>query len=124
MVIGLEIFFDSVFSLKVVWLRVQEGVGGGNKIHKIDVKKGLFSLGPWYTRLGRGARDWGERLTTLVILCSPGRGSLCWALLDFAGHASSSPKAWPTLSLFRLPPPPKGPLLTIYSLTLSSYSLL
>jgi hypothetical protein len=45
MVIDLEIFFDSVFSLKVVWLRVQEE-GGGNKIHKIDVKKGLFFSWP------------------------------------------------------------------------------
>lgn len=52
--------------------------GEGIKYIKSMSKRVFFSLGPWYTRLGRGARDWGERLTTLVILCSPGRGSLCW----------------------------------------------
>jgi hypothetical protein len=56
----------------VIWLRVQV-----YEELKETEKKGLFSWPVWvYTRLGRGARDWGERLTTLLILQSFGCAGL------------------------------------------------
>ena len=50
--------------------KITQNYMGLHKMTRITGKKGL-SLGLFFllhTRLGRGARDWGEMLTTLVIL--------------------------------------------------------
>jgi hypothetical protein len=58
------------------------------QINEITGKQGLF---PWpffsfsHTRLGRGARDWGQMLTTLVIL----RTSVLCILSLSLSHVSS-----------------------------------